>query len=115
MSDTGILAHLSADLAGIRSGALRDGALLSGLLIAAAGAAGLTALGVPLLRSAPSGEVSAVLLLDPCHMSVHSMPARGIALIDVMARDDAAASKALDVFVRRLAPTSVTSETRTRA
>ena len=39
---------------------------------------------------------------------------RELALVDVLARDAAAAEKALDVFVRRLAPTSVKRETRAR-
>lgn len=108
------LAHVSADLTGVGSGALRDAALLSGLLIAAAGAAGLNAAGTPIVRSAPAGGVSAVLLLDPCHASIHSLPERGLALVDVLARDRAGAEKALEVFVRRLAPAAVTSETRMR-
>ncbi|MEP6733587.1 MAG: S-adenosylmethionine decarboxylase [bacterium] len=108
------LAFISADLAGIGSGALRDAALLSGLLIAAAGAAGLTAIDKPLVRTLPAGGVSAVLLLDPCHVSIHSLPERALALVDIFARDQAGAAKALDVFVRRLAPTSVTSDTRKR-
>ena len=108
------LAHVSADLTGVGSGALRDSALLSGLLIAAAGAAGLNAVGAPIVRRAPSGGVSAVLLLDPCHVSIHSLPERGLALVDVVARDKAGAEKALEVFVRRLAPTAVTSDTRMR-
>jgi len=64
------------------------------------------------LRGAP-GE-SAVLLLDPCHVSIHSLPDRGLALVDVFARDESGAAKALDVFVRRLAPTGVTNDTRKR-
>ena len=108
------VAHISADLAGVGSGALRDAALLSGLLIAAAGAAGLSAVGKPIVRTSPSGSVSAVLLLDPCHVSIHSLPERGLALVDVFARDESGAAKALDVFVRRLAPTGVTSDTRNR-
>jgi len=108
------LVFVSADLAGVGSGALRDSALLSGLLIAAAGAAGLSAVGAPLVRKAPSEGVSAILLLDPCHVSVHSLPERGLAIVDVYARDEAGAAKALDVFVRRLAPTGVTSDTRKR-
>jgi S-adenosylmethionine decarboxylase len=108
------LAHVSADLTGVGSGALRDSALLSGLLIAAAGAAGLNAVGSPIVHSTPSGGISAVLLLDPCHVSIHSLPERGLALVDVCARDKAAAEKALEVFVRRLAPAAVTSETRMR-
>jgi S-adenosylmethionine decarboxylase len=108
------LTHVSANLSGVASGPLRDAPLLSGLLIAAAGAAGLTAVGAPLVRVAPSGAVSAVLLLDPCHVSIHSFPDRGLALVDVLARDAAGASKALDVFVRRLTPTGVGSDVRTR-
>ncbi|MEO5818439.1 MAG: S-adenosylmethionine decarboxylase [Gemmatimonadaceae bacterium] len=113
-SDNHHLVYASADLAGVGTGALRDAALLSGLLIAAAGAAGLSAVGAPLVRTAPSGGVSAVLLLDPCHVSIHSLPERGLALVDVFARDESGAAKALDVFVRRLAPTGVTNDTRKR-
>jgi S-adenosylmethionine decarboxylase len=108
------LTHVSANLSGVASGPLRDAPLLSGLLIAAAGAAGLTAVGAPLIRVAPAGGVSAVLLLDPCHVSIHSFPDRGLALVDVLARDSAGAGKALDVFVRRLAPTAVGSDVRAR-
>ena len=114
MTHTASLVHVSADLDGIGSGALRDSALLSGLLIAAAGAAGLNAAGAPIVRSAPSGGISAVLLTDPCHVSIHSLPERGLALVDVLARDKAGAEKALEVFVRRLAPAAVTSDTRMR-
>ena len=114
MTEHHTLAHLSADLSGVGSGALRDSALLSGLLIAAAGAAGLSATGAPVVHCAPDGSVSAMLLVEPCHMSVHSFPQRGIALVDVMARDESSAAKAVDVFVRRLAPASVASESRMR-
>ena len=114
MSGPETLAHVSADLAGVGSGALRDAALLSGLLIAAAGAAGLNAAGAPIVHTSATGGISAVLLLEPCHVSIHSLPNRGLALVDVIAPDDAGAAKALDVFVRRLAPTGVTSHTRKR-
>ena len=114
MTESGSLTHVSADLKGVGSGALRDAPLLSGLLIAAAGAAGLNAAGAPVVRTAPSGGISAILFLDPCHVSIHSLPQRGIALVDVLARDPQGAAKALDVFVRRLAPADVTSENRTR-
>ena len=108
------LAHVSADLAGVGTGTLRDASLLSGLLISAAGAAGLTAYGTPLVHVTPDGAVSALLLVDPCHVSVHSLPDRGLALVDVIARDEIGAAKALDVFVRRLAPAGVTSTIRHR-
>jgi S-adenosylmethionine decarboxylase len=114
VTEPGTLAHASADLSGVGSGPLRDAGLLSGLLIAAAGAAGLNAAGAPIVRTAPTGGISAVLLLDPCHVSIHSLPDRGIALVDVLAPDAAGARKALDVFVRRLVPTAVTSDIRER-
>jgi S-adenosylmethionine decarboxylase len=114
VTDSDTIAHVTADLAGVGSGPLRDAGLLSGLLIAAAGAAGLNAAGAPVVRTAPTGGVSAVLLLDPCHVSIHSLPDRGLALVDVLGPDVALATKALDVFVRRLAPTAVTSDTRLR-
>jgi len=114
VTDAPRLAHVSADLSGVGSGALRDTTLLSGLLIAAAGAAGLNAIGVPIVRTAPTGGVSAVLLLDPCHVSIHSLPERGLALVDVWARDKAGAEKALEVFVRRLVPAAITRDTRLR-
>ena len=114
VTDAHSVAHVSADLTGVGSGPLRDAALLSGLLIAAAGAAGLNATGTPIVRSAPAGGISAVLFLDPCHVSIHSLPERGLALVDVLARDRTGADKALEVFVRRLAPVSVTTDTRMR-
>jgi S-adenosylmethionine decarboxylase len=114
-AQTDTLTHLTADLAGIGSGPLRDAGLLSGLLIAAAGAAGLNPQGVPHVHVAPAGGVSVLLFLDPCHVSIHSLPDRGIALVDVLTRDAAGAAKALDVFVRRLVPSAVTSDARTRA
>ncbi|MDB4879449.1 MAG: S-adenosylmethionine decarboxylase related protein [Gemmatimonadetes bacterium] len=114
MSEVTSISHVSADLVGVGSGALRDERLLCGLLIAAAGAAGLNSSGAPLVRVAPAGGISALLLLDPCHVSLHTLPERGVVLLDILARDPAGAAKALDVFVRRLAPTAVTSETRTR-
>jgi S-adenosylmethionine/arginine decarboxylase-like enzyme len=108
------LAHVSADLTGVSSGALRDAPLLSGLLIAAASAAGLNAAAAPVVRTAAHGGVSAILMLEPCHLSVHCFPDRSLALLDVLTRDATGAAKALEVFVRRLAPTAVTSETRMR-
>jgi len=114
VTEHGPLAHLSADLTGIGTGALRDAPLLTGLLIAAASAAGLNAAAAPVVRTGTDGGVSAFLLLDPCHLSVHSLPDRGLALVDVLARDAAGAAIVLDVFVRRLSPSNVASDTRMR-
>ncbi|HEY2065923.1 MAG TPA: S-adenosylmethionine decarboxylase [Gemmatimonadaceae bacterium] len=114
MAEQTTLAHVTADLSGVGSGSLRDSRLLTGLLIAAAGAAGLSAPGAPLVRVAPSGGISAVLLLEPCHVSIHSLPDRGMVLVDIIAPNEVDAAKALEVFLRRLAPAVVTSNTRPR-
>ena len=114
MTESGPISHLAADLSGVGSGALRDAPMLSGLLIAAASAAGLGVPAAPVVRTAADGGVAAILLLEPCHLSVHSFPDRGLALVDVLSRDAAGAAKALDVIVRRLVPTNVASETRVR-
>ena len=114
MTEKQTLAHVSADLTGIGSGALRDSSLLSGLLIAAAGAAGLSAVASPVVHVAPDGSVSALLLVAPCHLSIHTFPQQRLALVDVIAREASSATKALDVFVRRLVPTAVASESRMR-
>jgi S-adenosylmethionine/arginine decarboxylase-like enzyme len=47
-------------------------------------------------------------------VSIHSLPERELAFVDVLARDAASAEKALDVFVRRLVPAAVQSVTRAR-
>jgi S-adenosylmethionine decarboxylase len=114
VSETGVVTHLRADLAGVGSGALRDAPLLSGLLIAAASAGGLNVATAPVVRTGADGSVAAVLLLDPCHLSVHTFPDRGTALVDVIGRDATGAAKALDVFLRRLTPTAVERDTRVR-
>lgn len=114
MAEQTTLAHVTADLSGVGSGSLRDSRLLSGLLIAAAGAAGLNAPGAPMVRVAPSGGISAVLLVEPCHVSIHTLPDRGMALVDIITPSEVDAAKALEVFLRRLAPAALTSDTRLR-
>lgn len=114
MTEPGTLSHLVADLSGVGSGALRDAPMLSGLLIAAASAAGFGFVATPVVRTGADGGVAAILLLDPCHLSVHTFPDRGLALVDVITRDAMGATKALDVFVRRLTPSTVASESRVR-
>lgn len=106
--------HLTADFLGVAPAQLRDTALLAGLLIAAAGAAGLTALGTPLIRRLPTDAVAGVLLLDGCHMSVHALPDRELLLLDVLAAASYEPRKALDVFARRLPAREIRSEQRAR-
>jgi S-adenosylmethionine/arginine decarboxylase-like enzyme len=62
----------------------------------------------------PHGGVAGFLLLDGCHMAVHTIPDRGILLFDALAPATSNARKALDVFVRRLPAAHVRTEQRAR-
>jgi S-adenosylmethionine/arginine decarboxylase-like enzyme len=84
------------------------------LLIAGAGAAGFTAVGAPVVRSLPGDAVSAVLLLDDCHMSVHTFPSYHLLLLDILTLSSHDPQKALDVFTRRLTAREVRCEKRAR-
>jgi S-adenosylmethionine/arginine decarboxylase-like enzyme len=106
--------HVAADLIGVSGDACRDATLLTGLLIAAAGAAGYSTLGAPVVRQLPGGDVAGVLLLDGCHIALHSFPERELLLLDILAPASRDARKALDVFAKRLAPRQIRSEARPR-
>ena len=107
--------HLSADFIGASPAQLRDSALISGLLIAGAGAAGFAAIGAPLVRQIPGSEaVTVVVLLDDCHMTAHTFPAKELLLLDILTLSAHDPQKALDVFTRRVAAREVRSELRVR-
>lgn len=106
--------HLIADLLGVSAVQLRDTATLCGLLIAAAGAAGFAAIGAPVVHQLPNDNVAGVLLLDGCHIAVHTFPQRELLLLDILALGTSDPRKALDVFARRLLPREIRSETRAR-
>jgi S-adenosylmethionine/arginine decarboxylase-like enzyme len=106
--------HLTADLLGVPLPQLGDQSLISGVVVAAAGAAGMTPSGAPIVRKHPDGGVSVILPLDGCHMSIHTMPARELAMLDVLALPQHHTQRALDVVTRRLNARSVRSERRER-
>ncbi|GAC1477919.1 MAG: hypothetical protein NVS1B4_21230 [Gemmatimonadaceae bacterium] len=106
--------HLVADFTQVPAVQLTDGPLLTGLLIAAAGAAGLAAVGAPVIRPVPGDGFAAVLVLEGCHVTVHTFPARGLLLLDVLAPAAVDCRKALDVFARRMSTAHVTTTTRDR-
>ena len=106
--------HLSADFVGALPSQLGDTALISGLLIAGAGAAGFTAISAPVVHKRPGDAVSAVLLLDDCHMSAHTFPAQQLLLLDILTTSTHDSQKALDVFTRRLTAREVRCEKRSR-
>ena len=107
-------AHLTAQFRGVPTEQLRDATLLGGLLIAAASAGGFSPIGVPSVRQRTSGGVSAVLLLDGAHLTLHALPDRQTLLFDIVAPSSHDFRKVIDVFARRLTARDITSDTRTR-
>lgn len=97
-----LMTHDAADFRGVPSSLLRDQASLSGLLIAAAGAAGLTAVEPPIVRSLPRGGLVIVLLLDLGHVTLHTLPDDGVIAVDLLVSAQKDARKAIDVVTRRL-------------
>jgi S-adenosylmethionine/arginine decarboxylase-like enzyme len=107
--------HIVADFVGVPSNQLADRALISGLVVAAASAAGMNAAGVPAMRERKAGGLTAALLHDDCHITVHAIPERELLLVDVLAPRAIDASRAIDVFVRRLTARTVHRDARDRA
>lgn len=106
--------HLTAEFAGVPAEQLSDATLLGGLLIAAASAGGFSPLGVPTVKTHVNGGVSAVLLLDGAHLTLHALPARQTLLFDAVAPVSHDFRKVLDVLARRLSARDITSDTRAR-
>jgi len=89
--------------------------MLGGLLIAAASAGGIGPVGIPVVRSnKATGGVSAMMLFDDGHLTLHALPARQALLLDVVASASHDFRKALDVFARRLSAREIRSDTRGR-
>ena len=109
-----VFSHLVADFLGVPPAHLRDVTLLSGLLIAAAGAAGFAVVGTPIVRQLPYDGVAGLMLVDGCHMSVHTFPDRDLLLLDVLSLATHDGRKALDVFARRIPAREIRSEQRAR-
>ena len=93
--------HRTADFRGLSAATLRDGAMISGLLLSAAAAAGLTTTEPPLVRQLPRDGVAVVLLLNLGHVTVHTIPARELLLLDLLVPAGRDPQKAVDVFVRK--------------
>lgn len=107
-------AHVVADFIGVAAAQLDDATLLSGLLVAAASAAGLPVLGKPIVRPRHRGGVAAILLLDGCHLAVHTFPERELLLLDILAGEEHHGERALDVFARRITAREIRRDVRTR-
>ena len=106
--------HLTADFIGVPAQQLGDSSLISGVMVSAAGAAGMSSSGAPVVLRHPEGGLSVSLPLDGCHISIHTIPDREIALLDVLATPPHDPQRALDVVTRRLSARSVRTERRER-
>ena len=93
--------HRVADFRGVSAPALRDGAALAGLLLSAAGAAGLSTVEAPIVRSLPRDGLAVVLFLDLGHVAVHTIPDRELVVLDLLVAAGRDPQKAVDVFVRK--------------
>jgi S-adenosylmethionine/arginine decarboxylase-like enzyme len=107
--------HITADFLGVPANQLADRALISGLVVAAASAAGMHSGGIPTMRERSAGGLTAALLHDDCHITVHAVPERELLLVDVLAPRAIDASRAVDVFARRLTARDVHRNARDRA
>ena len=95
------LVHRGADFRGVSSPLLRDGAALAGLLLSAAGAAGLSTIESPIVRSLPRDGLAVILLLDLGHVAVHTLPDRELVALDLLVAAGRDPQKAVDVFARK--------------
>jgi S-adenosylmethionine decarboxylase len=108
------LIHVTADFLGASVLQLTDQPLISGMLVSAAGAAGMKASGSPTVITHPHGGLTVILPVDGCHMSIHTLPERELAIVDVIAAPPHDPQRALDVITRRLTARTVRVERRIR-
>ncbi len=109
-SSTSSHAHLVAEFRGVDQEWLADGSRLGGLLVAAAGAAGLHALGAPLVRTSGVHGVDAMLLLEGGHAALHALGAQRVVLVDLLAPLPHDLEPAFEVLSRRLSRRDVRAE-----
>lgn len=93
--------HAAAELTGLISSLLSDADGLSAVVVSAAGAAGMPALGPPLVREWPRGLAIAMLCREG-HIVVHALASEGVCFVDVLIRAPAEADRAMEVIARRL-------------
>ena len=99
--DAAFTYHLD-ELTGISGARLADPAGLAAVVVAAAGAAGLSPLGPPLMRDGPDGPV-VVLLARDGHIVLHATPHDGSCFLAIVARAPADAGRGAGVIARGLA------------
>lgn len=98
MADT--FNHALIQLTGIAPDRLDDTESLAAVAVAAAGAIGLAG-NAPVSCGGPRGAALALLGTDG-HVVLHTVPTRGLCLVDIVARAPIPVSRGVDVIARRL-------------
>jgi S-adenosylmethionine/arginine decarboxylase-like enzyme len=101
--------HQLVHLTGITAPLLADEHGLAALTIAAAGAIGLPAYAPPTCRAGPLG-CAVALLGQGGHIILHTEPATGSCIVDVLTPGALAPGRAIEVIARRLGTTVPTAE-----
>jgi len=91
----------TAELTGLPPERLSEPGRLAALVIAAAGATGITTDGPPLVRGGLAGAAVGVVGVDG-HILLHTSPALGTCIVDIVVRAPRQAGRALEVIARRL-------------
>jgi S-adenosylmethionine/arginine decarboxylase-like enzyme len=95
--------HALVELRDVPAERLADVAALSALVVAAAGAVGMPPHAPPMVKHA-TGSLAVGLLCREGHIVLHTSPAEGLCVVDVVARSPARAGQGVDVITRRLTP-----------
>jgi S-adenosylmethionine/arginine decarboxylase-like enzyme len=93
--------HSLLELTSLPGARLGDAHGLSAMVVAAAGAVGMPTLGPPVVRDGPGGIVIAMLCREG-HIVLHTAPAEGLCVVDIVARAPADVRKGVEVIARRL-------------
>jgi S-adenosylmethionine/arginine decarboxylase-like enzyme len=93
--------HHLLELTSVPGARLADAQGLSAMVVAAAGAVGMPPLGPPVVRDGPGGIVIGMLCREG-HIVLHTAPAEGLCVVDIVARAPADVRKGVDVIARRL-------------
>jgi S-adenosylmethionine/arginine decarboxylase-like enzyme len=93
--------HHLLELTSVPRARLTDAHALSAMVVAAAGAVGMPPLGPPVVRDGPGGIVIGMLCREG-HIVLHTAPAEGLCVVDIVARAPADVQKGVDVIARRL-------------
>ncbi len=102
--------HVLADFYGVDEVALSDGILLQTALREAATAAGASVIASHFHHFGPQMGVTGVLLLRESHISIHTWPETGLAVIDIFMCGHAQPKHALTALQHSLRPTRVVQQ-----